>query len=58
MGHIGIPELFVLLVVLIIYGVPIAVAAWIIRTLRLVQSDVKTMQGELAEIRLLLLNKN
>jgi hypothetical protein len=43
-------------VALIIYGIPIAVAVWIIRTLRLVQSDVTTMQGELSEIKRLLLN--
>ncbi len=59
MAQIGIPEsLVVLLMVSIIYVIPIAMAAWVVLALRRIRSDVKTIQGELEEIRRLLLKKN
>jgi hypothetical protein len=58
MLQLGTGEVLVLPVILIIYAIPIVAAVWIIRTLRIVRSDVKTIQEELGEIRRLLMNKN
>jgi hypothetical protein len=53
-GSLGVPELVVLLVIGLFYGVPIAGAIWAIITLQRIRTDQQVMGSRLEAIERLL----
>jgi hypothetical protein len=58
MFQIGTGEAFILIGMALIYALPIAVAVWIVVTLRRIRSDMEVFRGKLEAIERLLQNNN